>query len=63
LHKGCDTGTAWSAVIDASAAVLVFVSLSGPVLLFYLKRKLIPGLLVTVGGTVVIVTIVMLIVP
>ena len=27
LHKGRDTGPVWGAVIDLSAAVLVFVSL------------------------------------
>ena len=29
LHKGRDTGPVWGAVIDLSAAVLVFVSLTG----------------------------------
>ena len=37
LHKGRDTGRAWSIFIDASAIVLTFISLSGLVLLFYLK--------------------------
>ena len=63
LHKGRDTGKAWSAVIDASAIVLVVISLTGLVLLLYLKRKRIPGLLVVVGGTIAIVAVVMLLVP
>lgn len=63
LHKGRDTGTAWSVVIDASAIVLVVISFSGLVLLFYLKRKRIPGLLVAVGGTAVVVAVVMFLVP
>ena len=63
LHKGRDTGRAWSAVIDASAIVLIVISLTGLVLLFYLKRKRIPGLLVVVGGTVAVVAVVMLLVP
>ena len=63
LHKGRDTGRAWSAVIDASAIVLTVISLTGLVLLFYLKRKRIPGLLVVVGGTVAVVAVVMLLVP
>jgi hypothetical protein len=63
LHKGRDTGRAWSAVIDASAIVLTVISLTGLVLLFYLKRKRIPGLLVAVGGAAVVAAIVMLLVP
>ena len=39
LHKGRDTGRAWSVVIDASAIVLILISLTGLVLLFYLKRQ------------------------
>jgi uncharacterized protein len=63
LHKGRDTGRPWSAVIDASAIVLTVISLSGLVLLFYLKRRRIPGLLVVVGGTVAVVAVVMFLVP
>ena len=63
LHKGRDTGRAWSAVIDASAIVFTIISLTGLVLLFYLKRKRIPGLLVFAGGTVALVAVVLLFVP
>lgn len=63
LHKGRDTGRAWSAVIDASAILLTFISLTGLVLLFYLKRKRIRGLLVVVAGTVAVVAVVLLFVP
>ena len=57
LHKGRDTGLAWSILIDASAIVLVFISLSGLVLLFYLKLRRIPGLVVVVVGAVVVVVL------
>ena len=50
-------------VIDASAIVLTVISLTGLVLLLYLKRRRVPGLLVVVGGTVAIVAVVMLLVP
>jgi hypothetical protein len=63
LHKGRDTGGTWSAIIDASAIALTAISLSGLALLFYLKRKRIPGLLVVVGGTVAVVAIAIFIVP
>jgi hypothetical protein len=63
LHKGRDTGKAWSVVLDASAIVLTLISLTGLVLLFYLKRRRIPGLLVALGGTIAVVAVVLLLVP
>jgi hypothetical protein len=63
LHKGRDTGRAWSAVLDASAIVLVVISLTGLALLFYLKRRRIRGLLVAGVGTAAVVGVVMLLVP
>ena len=62
LHKGRDTGRAWSVLIDVSAVVLIVISLTGLVLLFYLKRRRIPGLVVAVG-TVAVVAVVLLLVP
>ena len=29
LHKGCDSGSGWSVVIDLSAVLMVLVSLTG----------------------------------
>jgi hypothetical protein len=56
LHKGRDTGLVWSILIDASAILLTFISLSGLILLFYLKLRRKPGLAVAlVGGLVVLV--------
>ncbi|MBH8558470.1 PepSY-associated TM helix domain-containing protein [Hymenobacter negativus] len=50
LHKGRDSGTGWSWVIDLSAGFLTLVSLSGLVMLFFLKNKRVRGLLVAVVG-------------
>lgn len=51
LHKGRDSGGAWSAVIDVSAALLCFVSFSGLLLLYFLHRHRTAGaLLVALGG-------------
>jgi hypothetical protein len=55
LHKGRDTGPAWSVVIDVSAVLLTVIALTGLVLLFYLKLRRKPGVLVAVIGTVVLV--------
>jgi len=51
LHKGRDTGKAWSVVIDLSAALITVVSLTGLVLLFYLKLRRVPGLVIALAGT------------
>jgi hypothetical protein len=51
LHKGRDTGKVWSGVIDVSAILMVVVSLSGLVLIFFLQKKLRPGLMALAIGT------------
>jgi len=63
LHKGRDTGLAWSILIDASAIVLTFISLTGLVLLFYLKLRRIPGLAVAIIGTIIVLALFLLGVP
>ena len=55
LHKGRDCGPWWSLVVDASAVVLTFLSLTGLWLLFYLKKRRRAGLLVALAGTTALV--------
>lgn len=55
LHKGRDSGRAWSLLIDASAILTAMVSITGLVLLFWLRRRRWSGLLTTVAGTIVLV--------
>ena len=50
LHKGRDSGAGWSWLLDVSAGFLALVSLSGLVMLFFLKNKRATGLLVAVLG-------------
>ena len=50
LHKGRDSGRAWAWVIDLSAVLMILVSLSGLVLIFYLQKRLFSGLLTLGGG-------------
>ena len=57
LHKGRDCGSAWSLIVDASAIVLAFLSVTGLWLLFYLKKRRRSGLLVALAGTVVMVAV------
>ncbi len=51
LHKGRDTGKIWASVIDVSAILMVLVSLSGLVLIFFLHKKLRSGLVALAIGT------------
>ncbi len=54
LRQGRDTGAVWSAVIDLSACLLIVSSLSGLILLLYIKRRRIPGLVTGLVGAVVV---------
>jgi uncharacterized protein len=54
LHKGRDTGKAWLWVIDVSAIFLIVVSLSGLILLLFIKRKRLTGLLLLAAGGLII---------
>src|SRR5690606_17438468 len=63
LHKGRDTGSAWSVVIDVVSLVTVFVSLTGLLLIFYIRRKRMTGLLTTLAGTVLLVVLAIYFVP
>ena len=52
LHKGRDTGSAWAKVIDVSAVLMTLVSLSGMLLIFFLQKKRLSGLLAAGAGAV-----------
>lgn len=54
LHKGRDTGKGWSWVIDASAIFMTLVSLTGIIMICFMKKKRLNGLLIAVGGAVVV---------
>lgn len=53
LHKGRDTGKAWSLVIDLSALLMTFVSVTGFTLIFFLQKRRSWGLLLfAIGGLI-----------
>ena len=52
LHKGRHTGEVWSWAIDVSAVIGVLVSLTGFVLIFFLRLRLKSGLMVALAGTI-----------
>ena len=63
LHKGRDTGPVWSVLIDVSAVLMTFISLTGLVLLFYFKLRRIPGVIVALAGAVLAIVLYRLGVP
>jgi hypothetical protein len=50
LHKGRDTGHAWSVFIDVAAVLLSVVSLTGLLLLLFLKKRRASGLWIAAAG-------------
>jgi uncharacterized protein len=44
LHKGRDTGRGWSLVVDLSGVLMIVVSLTGMVLIYFVKRRFVSGL-------------------
>lgn len=57
LHKGRDTGTAWAGIIDVSAVLMVLVSLTGLVLIFFIHKRLVSGLVSLAFGALVCVLV------
>jgi hypothetical protein len=52
LHKGRDSGKAWGWVIDLSAVLMTLVSVSGLLLIFFLQKRRVSGLLALCAGAV-----------
>jgi hypothetical protein len=52
LHKGRDTGPGWSLVVDFSAVLMILVSLSGLVLIYFVKRRFVSGVAMVVLGSI-----------
>ncbi len=63
LHKGRDSGKGWSWVIDISAIFLILVSLSGLILLCFIKKRRISGFISAIVGLVICYLIYWFLVP
>lgn len=63
LHKGRDTGKAWGWVIDVSAVLLTLVSVTGLVLIFFVYKRRLSGLILAAAATLVCVLLYKLYVP
>ena len=63
LHKGRDSGSGWSWIIDISAVFLVLISLSGLILLCFIKKKRVAGLVTGIVGLLICYLIYVIFVP
>ncbi|MEM7010754.1 MAG: PepSY-associated TM helix domain-containing protein [Verrucomicrobiota bacterium] len=63
LHKGRDTGTAWSWVIDLSAILMLLMGLSGFGLLFYVRKRRVSGVVAAFVGTALLLFVWIVFVP
>jgi hypothetical protein len=63
LHKGRDSGGVWKAVIDVAAGLLLFVSLTGLALLYFLKKYWTAGLILLGAGALASYAVVLVWVP
>jgi hypothetical protein len=52
LHKGRDSGAVWKSVIDVSTGLLSFISLSGLILIYYVHKYRLAGVILLVAGAV-----------
>ncbi len=53
LHKGRDTGGVWKAAIDVSAALLVFIAVTGLILLYFVHKYRLAGIILFGAGAVI----------
>jgi hypothetical protein len=63
LHKGRDSGSGWGWLIDISAVFLILVSLSGLILLCFIKKKRVAGFITGVVGLLICYLIYAMLVP
>lgn len=54
LHKGRDTGKGWSWIIDFSAIFMTVISITGLILLLFLKKRRNNGLIIAVIGIIAV---------
>ncbi len=52
LHKGRDSGKTWSVLIDISAILMMLVSITGLIMMFFLKKKRLAGFIIAIIGLV-----------
>ncbi len=51
LHKGSDAGSVWAVVIDIVAILMILVSLTGFVMILFIRKRKASGLILALIGT------------
>jgi len=54
LHKGRDAGKGWAMVIDVTAIFMALVSLTGIVMICFMKKKRFSGFVIAIAGVVIV---------
>lgn len=62
LHKGSYTGNKWNTIIDITAAIMIIISLTGFIMIFYMTKKRSKGLWVAILGAITFVLLSILLV-
>jgi hypothetical protein len=57
LHKGRDAGKSWGIVIDITAILMTMISLTGIIMLCFIKKKRFKGLLLFLLGLAILYTV------
>ena len=50
LHKGRDSGAVWKTVIDIAAGLLTCISLTGLILIYYIHKHRLAGVILLAAG-------------
>ncbi len=54
LHKGRDTGGVWAWLIDVSAVLMIAVSLTGFIMIYFLRKWRLNGSLLAIAGAILL---------
>lgn len=63
LHKGRDTGKKWAWVIDVAAVFMTIVSLTGILLMVWMKKKRLSGFLIALAGVLLSIVLYLICIP
>ena len=63
LHKGRDTGKKWAWVIDVAAVFMTLVSLTGILLMVWMKKKRLSGFLIALAGVLLSIVLYLVCIP
>ncbi|MFK8113639.1 MAG: PepSY-associated TM helix domain-containing protein [Rubripirellula sp.] len=63
LHKGRDSGPVWSLIIDVSAVLITLIAATGLLLILWLRRKRLKGLITAGVGVIALIAIYFAAVP